>query len=210
MMTPRRERLFHLLCRHVRLVSESQAGRVMAIDAPGTTSVSRELADLVAGDFLRRDRVIARPLGPLTEPVVSWCPGEEPPDFGALAWRLGKRWDVPPRVMPVYRAGPAARRVFGSGTCSGGLNFAALSHDLACAEMFLAFAALWPERLAHWVGEDVRKDGLARGEKLPDVILYGADLEPYLVCEMAGSYPKARLEAFHAYVAALTLPYELW
>lgn len=210
-MTPRRKQLFRHLCRDVRIVSEAQASGVMAIGGPGPADVRRELAGLVIKDFLRRDRVIARVLPPLTEPIARWSPGEPPPDFGALAWRLEKRWDVPPQVLPVYRAGPGARRVYGSGTCSGGLNFAALSHDLACADMLIAFAARYPERLPHWVGEDVRKDGLARGEKLPDVILFDDNLKPYLVCEMAGSYPKVRLEAFHTYASVvLNLPYELW
>jgi hypothetical protein len=101
--------------------------------------------------------------------------------------------------------------VFGSGTCEGGLNLAALGHDLGCTDLLLAFAASHPERVRHWLGEDLRKAALQHGEKLPDVVLYGDDCRPYLMCEVAGAYPEARLSALHDYAATvLNLPYELW
>lgn len=211
MMTAARVRLLEALCRHVRVVAADQAATLLGLDAGQTADVTRLLADLVATNFLRRHRVIARRPTPLAEPLVEWHPGDPPPDFAALAWRLDRRWDVPPRPVPVYRAGPAARAVFGSGTCATGLNLAALGHDLACTDLLLAFAAARPERVRHWVGEDLRKAGLRHGEKLPDVVLYGDDHRPYLMCEVAGAYPAARLSALHAFAATvLNLPYELW
>lgn len=211
MLTAPRVRLLEALCRHVRLATDEQAATLMGHDAGRAAAFTRQLADLVAKNFLRRHRVIARRATPLTEPLLAWQPGQPRPDFAALAWRLDRRWDVPPRVVPVYRAGPAARRVFGSGTCAGGLNLAALGHDLACTDLLLAFAASRPERVRHWVGEDLRKAGLQHGEKLPDVVLYGDDGRPYLMCEVAGAYPESRLSALHDHAATvLTLPYELW
>lgn len=211
MKTPLRQRLLRHLCRDVSLATGSQLRRLLANGSADPDESIGDLTALVAGDYLRRMRVIARLLPALTAPLLRWGPGEPQPDFATVAWQLEKRWDIPPSVVPVYRAGPAARHLFGSGTHGNGINLAAISHDLACTELLLTFATHEPVRVRHWVGEDLRKLALEHGEKLPDVILYDDALAPYLVCEVAGTYPKSRLEAFHAYVAeSLRLPYELW
>lgn len=129
----------------------------------------------------------------------------------AVAWRAEKRWDVSPAVVTTYRAGPRARRLYGHATAGGPGNLCALSHNIACGELLLAFARLAPDRLPDWVGEGLRKAEQGYGEKLPDVILYDPEGSPYLVCEVTGVYPPARLNAFHDYVSGvLALPYELW
>lgn len=210
-MNPRHEHLLKTLCQKVRLATADQAAAIMAIAAPGPVDTTRELYPLVTRDWLRRDRVLARLLPPFACPIATGGPGDPLPDFAPLVAALERRWDVAPEVTTVYRAGPAARLTFGTGGHGSGQNLAALGHDIACTGLYLAFAALHPERLAHWVGEDFRETVATRGEKRPDLILFGGDFEPYLVCELAGVYPRHRLEAFHAYCAeTLNLPYELW
>jgi len=209
MLTPGRIRLLHALAVDVRIAKEEQAAALLTADGPVHDPV-RELATLIAADMLRRDRVIARIPPPMAAPLARWAPGESPPDMAAVAWQSQKRWDVAPDVIKVYRAGPATRRLYGDLTAGTG-NLSALAHDVACCELLLTFMRQFPERVPHWVGEDVRKDARAREEKLPDVILFDSGQNPYLVCEVVGVYPKARLEAFHDYVAGtLGLPYELW
>jgi hypothetical protein len=211
MLNDRKQRLLRRLCQDVRLIRKETAEKLLRVGEGEEFDAARELADLVARDFLRRDRVLARVLPEMAEPVVRWQHGEPVPEMGPLAWRLEKRWDLKPEVVTVFRAGPAARRVFGGASAGGAINPAALSHDLACADLLATFAVAAPDRLRHWVSEDLRKNDLVHGEKLPDVILYADDLTPYLVCEIAGIYPKARLQAFHDFVAnTLGLPYELW
>ncbi len=211
MLTPRHERLLRHLCRDVRLTIGDLASELLDPCVAEATDSTRELSGLVTRDFLRRDRVIARILPRLETPLAVWQPGEPRPETGSIAWQSQKRWDIEPNVVPVYRAGPLSRRLFGYATAGGPGNLNALSHDIACCALLVAFSRTAPERVRHWVGEDLRKTEQGHGEKLPDVILFGEDLKPYLVCEVTGLYPKARLEAFHDYVAnELRLPYELW
>ena len=211
MLSDGKQQFLRHLCRDVRMVRQAAAEALLVRCEGEAIDPARALSDLVARDFLRRDRILARVLPELVDPLYSWQPGEPAPEAGPLSWRLEKRWDIRPEVTTVYRAGPAARRVFGGGGSTGGINLAALSHDLAIGDLLVAFAARAPERLGHWVSEDLRKDDLEHREKLPDVVLYSDAETPYLVCELAGVYPKARLEAFHDFVAnALRLPYELW
>lgn len=211
MLTPNHARLLRHLCRDVGLVTDDQAARLAAGAGPPAPDTLRELGGLVARDLLRRERAIARVLPPLPAPLAAWWPGQPPPDTAAVAWRSERRWHLVPRVVTLFRAGPLARRLFGHATAGGPGNLSALSHDLACAELLLTFSRLAPERARDWVGEAVRKPAAGRGEKLPDVVLHAPDGTPYLVCEVVGVYPKARLDAFHAFVAGeLDLPYELW
>jgi hypothetical protein len=205
------ERLLRHVCRDVRILEAGQAGQVIGHETGDPGDLLRELGGLVARDFLRRERIIARVLPRLEAPLAVWQPGQNRPEMAAVAWQAQKRWDVSPEVVTAFRAGPRARRLFGHATAGGPGNLSALSHDLACGEMLLAFYRLAPERLRDWVGEGLRKPDQGYGEKLPDVILFTADGSPYLVCEVTGVYPKARLDAFHDYVAnVLGLPYELW
>jgi len=208
MLTLEQERLLSALCQNVRIATANQA---MAILHPerGDEDASRELSQLVAKDLLRRDRLLAR-LIQFENPLVVWTPGSTPPEMASIAWRARKRWNVQPEVVTVYRAGPVARRVFGQATANGVGNLNSLCHDLACTELLLTFLARRPERIADWVSEDRLKRDQEQGDKLPDVVLY-AESGPYLVCEVIGVYPKARLSAFHDFVAGvLGLPYELW
>jgi hypothetical protein len=210
-LTPGHERLLRHLCRDLRILRDEPAGQIIGHEADRPGDLLRELGGLVTRDFLRRERVIARVLTGLHAPLAVWQPGQDRPEMAAVAWQAQKRWHMSPRVVTIFRAGPRARRLFGHATAGGPGNLSALSHDLACGELLLAFSRLAPERLRDWVGEGLRKPEQGRGEKLPDVILYAADHSPYLVCEVTGVYPKARLDAFHDYVAnVLGLPYELW
>jgi hypothetical protein len=204
-------RIVRHLCRDLGLLSEDQAVRLSGDGSTDTEAVVRELGGLVTSDLLRRERIIARVLPPLELPLVAWRPGDRWPDLAAVAWRAEKRWDVRPRVVTVYRAGPVGRRLFGHATRGAAQNLSSLSHDIACGELLLAFYRLAPERVRDWVGDAFRRPDQQRGEKLPDVVLQAPDQTPYLVCELTGVYPKSRLEAFHEYCAdALRLPYELW
>jgi hypothetical protein len=83
------------------------------------------------------------------------------------------------------------------------------THDVHVAVVFLRFRSQFPELVNRWVSEaailGTRED---RSEKLPDALLE-LDTGPKII-EFGGSYPKEKVEGFHAYCEDQSLPYELW
>ena len=172
-MKPRHLKLLRHLCLDVRLMDAGQAVRLMAVAGDEPADTNRELAEARLEKLPQPHAVLCAAAHGDDRTANEMEPGEEVTDFAALRVAARPEMGRAARGDPDRPAGPAARHVFGSGSCSGGLNFAALSHDLACADLLLTFAERHPERLRDWVGEDVRKQGTARGEKLPDVMLCG-------------------------------------
>jgi hypothetical protein len=173
------------------------------------TNARRRLTAMVDERLLVKDRAFARPRLPLTEPVSRWKPGQEPPSFGELSWKLKSRWTEEPREITVYLATRRAAGIFG-GTADGRIkNPSQTTHDIHLGALYLKLRRETPTLAAGWVGEGVLAPTREK-QKLPDAILHDREGRPRLVMEFGGAYPADRLEAFHEDCAQRQLPYELW
>jgi hypothetical protein len=193
-------------------VSEEQLAEHWGISSPtGRRHLAAWLSGLVRNGLLRRYRVLAKPAPPLDAPLLIARPGDPIGDMAALAWRLEKRWSVEPRVTTVYVRGPRCRQLFGGAAGPDISNLASVSHDLALTALYLRFCRRCPARARDWVPDWERKGALEYGEKLPDVLLHGADGKPYLAIEMAGIYRPSRLIGLLLFSAeTLQLPLEVF
>jgi hypothetical protein len=173
-------------------------------------AAARRLRELNLAGLLRTREVVAKNIGPLHRPLVSWRPGERIPDFGALAWRLHLRWRAAPVRETIILASPRLARRFGGRRLGRVPRAFQVSHDLGVAEMFLAARRFRPKLISRWIDED-RLSPFRRGEKLPDAVLADRPATtPRLVLEFGAGYGKSRLQACHDDCEMRGLPYEIW
>lgn len=142
-------------------------------------------------------------------------PDLPPPDFGALAWELTKRWErVPPGKVVFYTAGEWAARHYGRTVTNPLKSTSALSHHLNLGAVYLRLAALHPDLARCWVSEEVIAASRGHGEKVIDSVLVDSTGTPVLGIELAGaSYAASngeRLREIDADCLARGLPYEVW
>jgi hypothetical protein len=153
----------------------------------------------------------------MKSPVVVWKPGQPEPEFGAIAWRLQSRWQMPPRRTTVYVATQKAANQVGGrsrGTIKHDLQ---ATHDLGVAQVYLQLLTANPIAAEKWVGEDVLRL-TRRRQKLPDAVIAStpdgrsvrSDHDISLVVEFGGAYDASRVRHFHRDCAARKLPYEIW
>jgi hypothetical protein len=196
----------------IAIVSEEQLAAHWEISSSGgRRHLTSWLGSLIRGDLLRCFRVLSKPIPPLNEPLAIFGPNEPARDSAALSWASTKRWAVEPRVTTVYVRGPRCVQLFGGNARPDICNLAAVSHDLALAELFLRFVRECPDRACDWTADWERKAVLGYGEKLPDVQFHTSDGRPYLALEMAGTYPPRRWAALQLLAAEqLKLVLEVW
>lgn len=193
----------------VRMLSLEQVARTWW----GETSeprrfAGRRMGELVAAGLLVRQQVLARPILPLLEPVVTWRPDTAGPDVGAAAYRLQSRWTKAPETTAVYLASPKTLGQLGG--AGGKLPVLGQeTHDLHVAEIYVKRLGDCPEDAAAWAGEEIFKT-TRRGEKLPDAVLQDAAGRPRRVIEFGGDYDAERVRRFHDDCAQRGLAYELW
>jgi len=153
--------------------------------------------------------VLARPTLILGGPLVQWLPGDELPDFGAVAYRLRRRWREAVEPTEIVVATRKAKRRFGG---FGGERWprpSEISHDVSLAGVYLWYRAYKPEEAECWIGEaQLYTEGWGMGERLPDALIRRNDGDIERVVEFGGSYRKQKLEAFHREMCEF--PYEIW
>ncbi|MEO2091628.1 MAG: hypothetical protein ABGY75_19400, partial [Gemmataceae bacterium] len=99
-------------------------------------------------------------------------PGMPPPDFGALAWELAKRWERVPHGMVVfYTAGEKAARHYGRTVTNPLKSASALSHHINFGAVCLRHTALHPDLTRCWVSEEVIAAARGHGEKVIDAAI---------------------------------------
>ena len=148
------------------------------------------------------------------EPICVWNPGQPPPDFGALAWLLEKRWrNVKTHRVTICWATPRAARLFG-----GLANFAGrasqLEHDLGTASVLVRLHQTRPEVTADWVSEDILRRDFAPAcpalKKIPDGAIVQRN-RIIRVAEFGGQYDAPRLRRFHSHFGKKHgIGYDLW
>ena len=173
-------------------------------------NAARRLGQLVAAGHLLEDRLPAKPICFPLEPVSTWNPGEPPPDFEAVSYRLVSRWKRPHRETVVYTA--SRRTGFRLGGRGGAVSQPdQITHDLLLAEVYLFCLREHPLIAKHWRGEDCYREE-RRGQKLPDAMVFDESDPPsvLLVIESGGEYDADRLRAFHTDCKARGHAYQIW
>jgi hypothetical protein len=202
------ERLLATLTLKVRVLSLAHAARAWwSTSARARTAAGRHCDRLVAGGWLTRHAATAHVELPLEAPLYVWELDAPPPAFGALSYRLIRRWSGTSEQVIVYTATTKAARVYG-GT-AGTVKPSSLTHDLHVGALYLRFCRERPEDAAGWVSEDTLAP-LREEQVLPDAAVADADGVLRRVIEFGGSYPAERLVRLHEDCVARELPYELW
>lgn len=149
-----------------------------------------------------------------SHPIASRLGGEPPPDFGALAWLLEKRWRdaATCRVTICWASARAARLL--SGVTKFDRRAAQLEHDLGTASVLVRLHETRPELADQWIGEDMLRRDFAPGcavlKKTPDAAIV-AGRRIVRVIEYGGQYPADRLRQFDAhFYGKHNIPYEIW
>jgi len=208
-LTPRDLEILDALTKRVRVLTLPQVARTWWAASKNPTENARDrLQILKANTLVQIQRVPAHPELPLEEPVSTWTPGEAPPVFGAVSYRLQVRWSLPTVTTVCMSATTkAANRLGGHGGRFP--REVERTHDIHLARVYLSFKDRRPDLLPGWTFEEaLRQEHRRSSERLPDVIIL--DGHTRRVIEFGGAYPKAKLEAFHGYCKEKALPYEIW
>lgn len=207
-MTDRDQEILQALSINVRLFSQTQiADHWFEGDKANTR---RRLRQLIEQELIIGVTARARTLPDLTQPVITWRPGDQTPDFGKASYSLRGRWTGRSvRSVSTYIAAQRATQLFG-GRGSGELkNPAQAGHDLGVSQVWLKFAVSSPDWADAWRGEDVMAH-TRRGQKLPDGFVLNRNNEVVCVMEFGGSYDQQRVREFHEDCCLRNLPYQMW
>lgn len=208
-LTDRDSEILVSLSRKIRLLSLDQIADHWWHDCGGPeVAAKRSLKRLVKSGLLKPYRILARPLPPLEEPVVTWEPGEARPRPGAVSWKLQHRWTAPPQYCPVYLASRRAKHLFGGAGNSFLSRPIQATHDLGMSRVYLTFLKNRPADAKAWLGEDVQTAG--NRSKNPDAQLFAPDGKVMRVIEFGGYYAPKRVSSFHHHCVVRALPYEIW
>lgn len=209
MITSRDRELLVVLAHRVKLLTVQQIARTWWADAAQPVAAARKrLRQLNDLQHVRIVSLMSHPELDLRAPVASWCPGEEPPNFGAVAYRLQARWTLSPRSIDAVLVSPKAASRFG-GDAPRRPKEVEQTHDVHVGSVYLWYRVNAPADAAAWHSESwIRRSRPdAPGEKLPDAIIRSHLAK---VVEFGGAYPKRRFEAFHNFCSDRGLPYDLW
>ena len=197
----------------VRVLTTDQLQRLLTARF-GETAPARSLLQRLRADGLVRIARTALALHEADGPIASRSLGGPPPDFGALAWRLEKRWrDAATCRVTICWATARAARLLG-GVTKFDRRAAQLEHDLGTASVLVRLHETRPELASLWVGEDVLRRDFAPGcpvlRKTPDAAIVAED-RIVRVVEYGGQYPADRLRRFDAhFYRQHHIPYEIW
>jgi len=180
----------------------------------GETASARSLLQRLRAEGLIRIARTAVALHEADSPIASRSFGEPPPDFGALAWQLEKRWrDAANRRVTICWATARAARLLG-GVTKFDRRAGQIEHDLGTASVLVRLHETRPGVADSWIGEDVLRRDYAPGspvlKKIPDGAIITED-QIVRVVEYGGQYPADRLRRFDAhFYRKHNIPYEIW
>ena len=213
-LTPRDSLILHALLMCVPCLGRRALHTLWPDNLSGEENMDRRLYQLCETGLLVRHTCFAQEADAV-EPLYVRTPDVPPPDFGALAWELAKRWERVPHGKTVFfTAGEKAARHYGRTVTHPLKSASALSHHINLGAVYLRLAALYPDLARCWVSEEVIAAARGHGEKVIDAALVDSTGTPALGIEMAGaSYAASngeRLREIEADCTARGLPYEVW
>jgi hypothetical protein len=197
------EHTLELLATKVRAMTLEQI-----VIAPVTRLGARSaLRRLERRGLIRRQIVMMEPILNLSRPVTTWSPGDRPPAFGEVSWRLRSRWRECPRRTMVYTATDLARDEHTESLGSRRLRPSEIRHDCHVAEVYRQLAHCRPELAANWVHEDAFAGRFFSGDRIPDAAIADGSL---VAIDFGGSYRASKLLSLHRAMESQNIPYEVW
>ena len=214
-LTERDIEIVEMLTHQLRVLAVQQIAETWWPDAKNATRLAdSRIRKLQEAGWLERHIGLSHPLLKLSAPIFSWTLGDPDPNFGAISYRLKKRWTKPPVETPfVIATKAAADQWVGYG---GRLpRRTETTHDLHMAAVFLLMREQRPELVETWVSEAElasRHPGKWKTDKyeqkVPDAMV-ATDDGP-IVIDFGGSYSAEKLRVFHEYAPPEIIGYEIW
>ena len=206
--TPRDEAILRTLTHRVRMLSLEQIARTWWSDSDASRETARRrLRHLASAGLLERVEILTHPILALDGPLFFWTEGGEPPDSGALSYRLKVRWTESPEATSVYLATRRAANEFGGFGGPIKARYQA-THDLHVSEVFLRLTEDHPEVESFWTAEEQLPN--RRNDFNPDAEIRDPTGATTLVVEFGGAYEVDRVEHIHASCEGRGVPYQIW
>ena len=201
--------ILETLTRRVRLITVDQAAAAWWWLTVRPRSNARKcLRRLEKQGLVEFITVMAMPEIELREPVYEWHPGDSPPDFGRVAYRLRSRWQAPLVPTDAVIATPRAKQLLGGYIGGRKPRRSEATHDVHLTQVYLRLRRTDPDFAAQWVSDAQQyAEGGGKNARLPDAIIRDGKSIRMLI-EFAGAYSKQKLEAFHG--QAKRHSYQLW
>ncbi len=187
-----------------RLTTADLEAEVLAVSS---IAAKRRLDRLVDAGFLKKQTANVRVLQEGLSPVLTWNVGDSTPDFGALSYKLCKRWDdLVPHFENTYFIAPKSLALLAMPKRKGYLTTQA-SHDLGVFRMWQWAKQNYPR--FEFVGEDVFAPDRVTGEIVEDAQLLNKGKKVAFM-EFGGAYRIERLCEIHQAIASTQIPYILF
>lgn len=200
------ETLLSVLTQNVRLLSCEQVTRLLGIGENESLQIVHELEQ---AELIAVETHLVAVSAQAAEPLCSWVPGENTPDFRAIAYRLRKRWENPREMRVVLPASRACKQ-FG-GTMVRPRSAGELDHDLWVSDVYLWHRERLPVETAWISGDKLRSDREADQfcGNVPDACLRDSSGEIKKIIEAGGKgYGREKLVRLHESYSFY--PYEIW
>jgi len=200
------------LTHDVRVLTVGQIGRYRWCgDQPIAGAAEERLLRLQKARLVEVVELLARPELDLSRPEIDWAPHlDQEPRFGAISYRLKKRWNALPVPTLVVRATRVASRQYGGYNNGYRLRPDEVTHDIHVGALWMKQSEKSALEL-FWTGEGkLRAEGTAQfAGRIPDGVLRRpGQTEPVQIVEFGGAYGPAKLRDIHR--AFCEYPYAVW
>lgn len=207
-LTERDEEILRALSLRVKFFSQRQVGTHW-FDGDATNT-RRRMNQLRTVGLVERVTLRARSLPDLSQPLISWQPGQGPPEFGKVAHLCSSRWRKRHvQTCTAYIATESASQRYGGRMPGEVKREMQATHDLGVAQIWLQLDLQSPQLADAWCGENLMAH-TRQGQKLPDGFLVDGQGQTLCVIEFGGAYDEPRIREFHEDCVERALPYQLW
>lgn len=207
--TERDQEVLHVLTHRVRVLSAAQLARTWWPGAGSDRAAVMRMRHLERAGHVTVHDLPAHPELSLEAPLATWQPGLPSPDLAVVAKQCAERFTASHLLTTCVVATEAAH----TWLASPGGHFprdTELSHDLHLSQVYLRMRRMLPTRARSWQREEAFQT-IGTGDpptKRPDAFVRDGLHRTAIEC--AGSYSRARLDAFHLFCEQEALAYELW
>ena len=207
-MRRREEQILRALANDVRVFSLTQVARVWWSSTRwGRSRAKAAMIELDSSGWLQVHRSLARPVYELYQPLVSWSPSDETPDFWELSRVLHRRANTAASMTTFVFASARSVAMFGRGRAPS-VKLTQMTHDLQVAEVYLRYRTNGLSA-RHWVSEDRLPHDWPLKQR-PDATVTNEEGEIHRAVEYGGDYPPSRLVEMHEGLSSIQMDYEIW
>lgn len=207
-MKSHEEQILRALANDIHVLSIVQAARTWWTNTRwGRSRAKASMAKLETSGWLRIHRSLARPVQQLSNPLLTWNPGDDTPDLWKVSRVLHRRSMKDASMITFVFASPRSIALFGERRAPS-LKLTQMTHDLHVTEVYLRYRTNGlPSR--HWLSEDhLPRDWPLR--ERPDAVLTDDYGRIHRAVDYGGNYPPSRLAELHDGFSSIELSYEIW